>query len=111
MFPGPLSYTSVNIISDTINSFINGWITKTSSIYFITTIPIFSPNQNQNDKSSLLLSPQQLAPAGNLNISIHLNSQPLKTTQQIHIVWVATEVLVIRVALKLQNNTLIREVF
>jgi hypothetical protein len=26
---------SVNIISDTINSFINGWITKTSSIYFI----------------------------------------------------------------------------
>jgi hypothetical protein len=28
-----------------------------------------------------------------------------------HIVWVATEVLVIRVALKLQNNTLIREVF
>jgi hypothetical protein len=36
-------------------------------------IPIFSPNQNQNDKSSLLLSPQQLAPAGNLNISIHLN--------------------------------------
>jgi hypothetical protein len=36
-------------------------------------IPIFSPNQNQNDKSGLLLSPQQLAPAGNLNISIHLN--------------------------------------
>jgi hypothetical protein len=41
-------------------------------IYY-SAIPIFSPNQNQNDKSGLLLSPQQLAPAGNLNISIHLN--------------------------------------
>jgi hypothetical protein len=30
-------------------------------------------NVDQNDKSGLLLSPQQLAPAGNLNISIHLN--------------------------------------